>query len=82
MHALPRHAVIKPKRMPWRKTRRFRKAGSPAPAWRMQDIQHPGYSPVTDVAPAIANAVQDAVGTRVEDLPIYAEKVRRELAGK
>jgi CO/xanthine dehydrogenase Mo-binding subunit len=31
------------------------------------------------VAPAIANAVQDAVGVRVVDLPITAEAVRRGL---
>lgn len=32
------------------------------------------------VAPAIANAVADAVGARITDLPITAERVRRALA--
>ena len=41
-----------------------------------------GENPCGPVAPAIANAVEDAVGARVKDLPIYAEKVRRALAGK
>jgi CO/xanthine dehydrogenase Mo-binding subunit len=31
------------------------------------------------VAPAIANAVYDAVGVRIKDLPITAEKVFRAL---
>ena len=38
-----------------------------------------GENPCGPVAPAIANAVADAVGARVKDLPIYAEKVRRAL---
>ena len=39
-----------------------------------------GENPCGPVAPAIANAVADAVGARIKDLPIYAEKVRRALA--
>jgi CO/xanthine dehydrogenase Mo-binding subunit len=31
------------------------------------------------VAPAIANAIQDAVGVRITDLPLTAEKVHRRL---
>jgi hypothetical protein len=34
-----------------------------------------GESPVVPVAAAIANAVADAVGVRIYDLPITAEKV-------
>jgi CO/xanthine dehydrogenase Mo-binding subunit len=39
-----------------------------------------GENPVGPVAPAIANAVADAVGVRIRDLPITAEKVHRALA--
>ena len=38
-----------------------------------------GENPLGPVAPAIANAVEDAVGVRIKDLPITAEKVRRAL---
>lgn len=38
-----------------------------------------GESPVLGVAPAIANAVRDAVGVRVRSLPITAEKVREAM---
>jgi len=31
------------------------------------------------VAPAVANAIHDAVGVRIRDLPITAEKVLRGL---
>ncbi len=41
-----------------------------------------GESPLTPVAPAIANAVGDAVGVRIRDLPITAEKVYRALQHK
>jgi CO/xanthine dehydrogenase Mo-binding subunit len=34
-----------------------------------------GESPLTPVAPAIANAVADAIGVRIRDLPITAEKI-------
>jgi xanthine dehydrogenase molybdenum-binding subunit len=34
-----------------------------------------GETPIITVAPAIANAVHDAVGVRIESLPITAEKV-------
>jgi CO/xanthine dehydrogenase Mo-binding subunit len=34
------------------------------------------------VAPAIANAIEDAVGVRVRDLPITPEKILRALAIK
>ena len=34
-----------------------------------------GENPISPVAPAIANAVHDAVGVRIQDLPITAEKV-------
>jgi CO/xanthine dehydrogenase Mo-binding subunit len=40
-----------------------------------------GENPVGPVAPAIANAVADAVGVRIRDLPITAEKVYRALSG-
>ena len=34
-----------------------------------------GENPIGPVAPAIANAIEDAVGVRIRDLPITAEKV-------
>jgi CO/xanthine dehydrogenase Mo-binding subunit len=34
------------------------------------------------VAPAIANAIQDAIGVRIRGLPITPEKVLRALAEK
>jgi CO/xanthine dehydrogenase Mo-binding subunit len=39
-----------------------------------------GENPIGPVAPAIANAVADAVGVRIRELPITAEKVYRGLA--
>ncbi len=39
-----------------------------------------GENPLAPVAPAIANAVADAVGARIQSLPITAEKVFRALA--
>jgi CO/xanthine dehydrogenase Mo-binding subunit len=41
-----------------------------------------GENPSGPVAPAIANAVADAVGVRIKDLPITAEKVYRALADR
>ena len=41
-----------------------------------------GEQPLPPVAPAIANAVQDAVGVRIQDLPITAEKVLDALKSK
>ena len=41
-----------------------------------------GESAISQVAPAIANAVYDAVGVRIKDLPITAEKVYRALRGR
>ena len=38
--------------------------------------------PMDGVAPAIANAIYDAVGVRIRDLPITSEKVWRELKRK
>jgi hypothetical protein len=38
-----------------------------------------GEPPVVPVAAAIANAVHDAVGVRIYDLPITAEKVLNAL---
>lgn len=35
-----------------------------------------GETPIITVAPAIANAVHDAVGVRIKNLPLTAEKVR------
>jgi len=34
-----------------------------------------GETPIITVAPAIANAVDDAVGVRIRSLPLTAEKV-------
>jgi CO/xanthine dehydrogenase Mo-binding subunit len=41
-----------------------------------------GENPISPVAPAIANAVFDAVGVRITDLPVTAEKVRTALKQK
>ena len=41
-----------------------------------------GEQPLPPVAPAIANAVYDAVGVRIQDLPITAEKVLAALKSK
>jgi CO/xanthine dehydrogenase Mo-binding subunit len=41
-----------------------------------------GETGALTVAPAIANAIQDAVGVRIRDLPITPEKVLRALAEK
>jgi CO/xanthine dehydrogenase Mo-binding subunit len=41
-----------------------------------------GESAISQVAPAIANAVYDAVGVRITDLPITAEKVFRALRAR
>jgi CO/xanthine dehydrogenase Mo-binding subunit len=38
-----------------------------------------GENPISPVAPAIANAIEDAVGVRIRDLPITAEKVYRAI---
>ncbi len=41
-----------------------------------------GEMTLPSVAPAIANAVEDAVGVRIKDLPITAEKILRALKEK
>ena len=41
-----------------------------------------GENPISPVAAAIANAIEDAVGVRIKDLPITAEKVYRALREK
>ena len=41
-----------------------------------------GENPISPVAPAIANAVEDAVGVRITDLPITPEKVLTALRAK
>jgi putative selenate reductase molybdopterin-binding subunit len=38
-----------------------------------------GENPVSPVAPAIANAIEDAIGVRIRDLPLSAERVYRAL---
>ncbi|MGH2584900.1 MAG: hypothetical protein ACRDJE_08305 [Dehalococcoidia bacterium] len=43
------------------------------------NIRGIGEAPCTPVAPAIANAVADAVGVRIRTLPITAEKVHAVL---
>jgi CO/xanthine dehydrogenase Mo-binding subunit len=40
-----------------------------------------GETPIITVAPAIANAIHDAVGVRIKSLPITAEKVFKERKG-
>ena len=46
------------------------------------DIKAIGEVPTTPVAPAIANAVYDAVGVRIRELPVTAQKVYRALREK
>ena len=41
-----------------------------------------GENPISPVAPAIANAVEDAVGVRITELPITPEKVLAALRAK
>ena len=41
-----------------------------------------GENPISPVSPAIAAAVYDAVGVRIQDLPITAEKVLSKLPGQ
>ena len=41
-----------------------------------------GENPISPVAAAIANAVEDAVGVRIRDLPITAKKVYRALKAR
>ena len=38
-----------------------------------------GEPPILAMAPAIANAIYDAVGVRITSLPITAEKIRQVL---
>ena len=46
------------------------------------NIKAIGETPNAPTAPAIANAVADAIGVRVRDLPITAEKVHEALRAK
>jgi putative selenate reductase molybdopterin-binding subunit len=46
------------------------------------NIRGIGEAPCIPVAPAVANAVADAVGVRIRDLPITAVKVYRGLAAR
>ncbi len=39
-----------------------------------------GETGTITVSPAIANAIEDAIGVRIRDLPITAEKILRRLA--
>jgi CO/xanthine dehydrogenase Mo-binding subunit len=41
-----------------------------------------GENPISPVAPAIANAIEDAVGVRIRDLPITAEKIHAALRSR
>ena len=41
-----------------------------------------GENPITPVAPAIANAIEDAVGVRIRDLPITGEKIYTALRAR
>ena len=38
-----------------------------------------GEMTLPPVAPAIANAIEDAIGVRIKDLPLTAEKILRAL---
>jgi CO/xanthine dehydrogenase Mo-binding subunit len=46
------------------------------------NIKAIGETPNAPTAPAIANAVADAIGVRIRDLPITAEKVYAALQSK
>jgi xanthine dehydrogenase molybdenum-binding subunit len=46
------------------------------------NIKGIGETPLCPVAPAIANAIEDAVGVRIRDLPITAEKVYQALKAR
>ena len=41
-----------------------------------------GENPISPAAPAIANAIEDAVGVRIKDLPITAEKIYAALRNR
>jgi CO/xanthine dehydrogenase Mo-binding subunit len=41
-----------------------------------------GENPISPVAPAIANAIEDAIGVRIRDLPITAEKIHALMRGR
>ena len=41
-----------------------------------------GEAPCAPIAPAIANAIEDAIGVRIRSLPITPEKVYRALQEK
>ena len=41
-----------------------------------------GENPISPPAPAIANAIEDAVGVRIKDLPITSEKIYAALRGQ
>jgi len=41
-----------------------------------------GESPCTPVAPAIANAVADAIGVRIRSLPLTSEKIVKALQAR
>jgi CO/xanthine dehydrogenase Mo-binding subunit len=41
-----------------------------------------GENPISPVAPAIANAIEDAVGVRIRDLPVTAEKIHAALRAR
>jgi CO/xanthine dehydrogenase Mo-binding subunit len=46
------------------------------------NIKGIGEPPIGPVAPAIANAIEDAIGVRIRDLPITAEKVYAALQAR
>jgi CO/xanthine dehydrogenase Mo-binding subunit len=46
------------------------------------NIKRIGENPISPVAPAIANAIEAAVGVRIRDLPITAEKIYNVLKEK
>ena len=51
----------------------------PQPGEGPLNAQAIGEHPISGIAPAIANAIHDAVGVRITSLPITAEKVYRAL---
>ena len=57
----------------------FAETGDPAGPWGAKGVGEPGLVPT---ASALANAIYDAVGVRVHDLPMTPEKLRAAIAEK
>lgn len=69
------YKIPTPKDIPKLRTALVKSDGGVGP-YRTKGI---GENPISPVAPAIANAVEDAVGVRIRDLPVTAEKIHEGL---